>query len=198
MPQSRQHPRGLHHPATRYRRRTRVHRPDRNNGRAQRSSLRPPRRTAAGRADGVDDQSGAQIGQRRPDPPCDVERCRFGGVDRLQPGREGLRFVERPTGDDQADRGVVLEGTRDIPPEVAVTAEDEDAEAHATRLPASVRDCDAARQRGSHHPPGNFSPQVLHHGGACRNFRAALRGRVPVVTPRNGAPDPFGGVARQR
>ncbi len=31
----------------------------------------------------------------------------------------------------------------------------------------------------------------MHHPVKCRNFRAALRGVVPLVTPRNGCLDPW-------
>ena len=37
----------------------------------------------------------------------------------------------------------------------------------------------------------NFSREVLHRARVWPNIRAALRGVVPLVTSRNGGPDPL-------
>ena len=83
------------------------------------------------RADAVDDDVGRGRGERRAGIAGDVERMRLGQVGGVEAGDERLGLRLRAAGDQQPDPGVARERARDVGAEIAVAADDEDAERHA-------------------------------------------------------------------
>jgi hypothetical protein len=82
------------------------------------------------RTGGVDDDVRGDAFQRFADVAVDIERmalCGMGGAER---GGEGARLRFRPAANEQEDIGVTREAARDLPAEIAVAADNQDARHH--------------------------------------------------------------------